>query len=121
MSILRDLDVLRCLTALSPMISRKSVAFPREARARSGSVPESAEHTTLILTNRRAELFVHRGQSAGGRSQCRSGGGPDGGVDIVDGGPMQAPAHLGIPQWKFQAAVHHGLIPKPTGGRWPAR
>lgn len=36
-------------------------------------------------------------------------------------GPMQAPAYLGIPQWKFQAAVHHGLIPKPTHGRWPAR
>ena len=30
MSILRDLGVLGCLTALSPMISLKSVAFPRE-------------------------------------------------------------------------------------------
>ena len=36
-------------------------------------------------------------------------------------GPQQAPDYLGIARWKFRAAVHHGLIGKPSGGRWPAR
>uniref|UniRef100_J1RP70 Uncharacterized protein n=1 Tax=Streptomyces auratus AGR0001 TaxID=1160718 RepID=J1RP70_9ACTN len=64
MSILRDLGVLGCLTAVSPMISLKSVAFFRGggARSRSGGLPVSAEYTTLSPEHedyRRAQI-AHR-------------------------------------------------------------
>ncbi|MGW2404038.1 hypothetical protein ACWCXK_05865 [Streptomyces sp. NPDC001739] len=62
MSILRDLGVLGCLTALSPMISLKSVAFPREGEVEISGLPESAEYTTLSPEHedyRRAQI-AHR-------------------------------------------------------------
>lgn len=36
-------------------------------------------------------------------------------------GPVQAPRHLGIPVWKFDALVRHGLVAGPDeNGRWSA-
>lgn len=49
MSMLRDLGILGCLTALSLMISLKSAAFPREGEGEVGIrvLSEPAEYTTL--------------------------------------------------------------------------
>lgn len=38
----------------------------------------------------------------------------------LDFGPIQAPRHLGLTQWRWRLGIHRGLIPKASaGGRWP--
>jgi hypothetical protein len=40
---------------------------------------------------------------------------------VTDYGPIQAPNHLGIAVWQFEAALRRGLIPPADrGGRWSA-